>query len=157
MTSVTVSVTDIIPANHEQVYSVIADYHKGHQAILPRPAFQEMKVLEGGYGAGTRIYIHTKMWGISNYYDQIVEEPEPGRVLIERDVNTEQYTTFTFEPLSDTQTRVTIASVMPLSKGIRGAFERVTLSPVARKLFKTELQNLADYVRQPDYNLQVAT
>lgn len=154
MTSVTIRVTDIIPASSEAVYNVIADYHVGHQAILPRPAFREMKVLEGGYGAGTCIHLHTQMWGISNYYDQIVEEPEPGRVLIERDVNTGQYTTFTFEPLSDTQTRVTIESVMPLSKGIRGVLERMSMPAVARNLFKEELQNLAKYVTQSEVIMQ---
>lgn len=146
MKTITIKVSDTVPANVEAVYAVIADYNVGHQAILPRPAFREMKVLEGGYGAGTRLHLHVRVWGQSTYFEQVVEEPEPGRVLIERDINTGQYSTFTLESLSDRETQVTITSVMPISRGLKGFLERMSQPAIISKLFKTELQNLADYM-----------
>ncbi len=150
MTTIDVEVSDIIPANIETVYAVIADYEVGHQAILPRPAFKEMKVVEGGYGAGTRLKLHIRLWGQSYYYEQVVEEPEVGRVILERDVKTGQVSTFTLEPLSDTSTQVTITANVPLSKGLRGVLERLSQPTIMRNLFTIELKNLADYVSRPE-------
>jgi len=146
MTSQTVSVSKIIPANNEAIYSIIADYRVGHQAILPRPAFQEMKVIEGGYGAGTRTHIHMRVLGQSVHMEHLIEEPQPNYELIERDVNTGGMTTFKLEPLSDEETRVTIHTVQPISKGFRGLLERISQPSIMRNLFKTELENLSEYV-----------
>lgn len=154
MASITVSVTDIIPANHEVIYTVIADYHTGHQAILPRPAFKEMKVLEGGFGAGTRTHIHVRIFGQSYYYEQIIEEPEVGRILVERDIHTGQTSTFTLDPLSENETWVTITAIQPLSAGFKGLLERISQPTIMRNLFKTELQQLADYVTRTDVAMQ---
>lgn len=148
MTMITVSVNDVIPANIETVYAVIADYEVGHQAILPKPAFQEMVVIEGGYGAGTRLKTHVRIWGQSYFYEQVVEEPVIGRVIVERDVNSGQFSTFTLQPLSDTSTVVTITSQIPINKGFKGFLERISQTIISR-LFKQELKNLADYVSRP--------
>lgn len=156
METMTIEASDIIPANAETVYAVIADYEVGHQAILPRPAFREMTVLEGGYGAGTRIHLHVRVWGQSSYFEQIVEEPEPGRVIVEREVHTGQYTTFTLDPISDNQTRVTITSVMPISSGWRGWLERFAQPSIMRNLFEEELGKLADYVTRNEVVTQCA-
>lgn len=150
MTMITVEVHDVVPANIKTVYAVIADYEVGHQAILPRPEFKEMKVIEGGYGAGTRLKLHIRLWGQSYYYEQVVEEPDVGRVILERDVNTGQVSTFTLEPLSETSTRVTITANVPLSKGLRGVLERLSQPTIMRKLFTIELKNLAAYVSRPE-------
>lgn len=148
MKTIHVEASHIIPANIETVYSIIADYHVGHQAILPRPAFQEMQVIEGGYGTGTHIKLHVKVFGQSYYYNQVVSEPEPGRVIRETDVNTGQYSEFTLEPVSDNQTRVTIVGKMPASSGIKGFLERITQPVIVGGMFKTELKNLEAYVNQ---------
>lgn len=154
MTTITIEVSDVIPATIKVVYHVIADYKIGHQAILPKPAFQEMKVIEGGYGAGTRLKTHIRIWGQSYYYEQIVEEPVPGQVLIERDVNTGQVSTFTLTPLSETSTQVTITSDIPLSRGFRGLLERFSQPTIVANLFKVELKNLADYVSDREVTMQ---
>lgn len=154
MQTITIEMSNIIPAPIETVYSVIADYKVGHQAILPKPAFREMKVLEGGYGAGTRLSVHVRLWGQSYYYDQIVEEPIRGQVLVEREMNTGQVTRFTLKSLSDTQTQVTIMSVNPLSSGFKGFLERISQPMIIRNLFKIELENLADYVTRHDLAIQ---
>lgn len=148
MSTLTIEASRIIRADADMLYDVISDYEVGHQAILPRPVFQEMTILSGGRGAGTRIKLHVKMFGQSYYYDQIVEEPEPGRVLVERDINTGQWSSFILEPLGDGQTRVTIRSEMPISSGIKGFLERISQPSIVGKLYKQELENLDNYVRQ---------
>lgn len=150
METIIIEASRVIPANIKTVYDVIADYEGGHQAILPKPAFREMNVLEGGYGAGTRLRVHVRIWGQSYYYNQIVEEPEPGRVILERDLDTGQYTTFTLDSLSDNSTKVTITSVNPLSEGIKGFLERISQPTIISNLFKQELRNLENYVLEND-------
>ena len=44
MTDQTVSVSVLIRATAERVYSIIADYSEGHQRILPRPPFGDVTV-----------------------------------------------------------------------------------------------------------------
>ena len=156
MRSITITVSETVPANIETVYSVIADYQIRHQAILPRPAFQEMKVLEGGFGSGTCLHVHVRIWGQSYFYEQIVEEPIMGRILIEREINTGQTTTFTLQALAGNQTQVTITSVNPLSTGFRGYLERISQPSIIGNLFKKELQNLIEYVAQNEFAIQGA-
>lgn len=157
MKTITVSVTETIPANHEAIYAVIADYHVGHQAILPRPAFREMIVIEGGYGAGTRTKIHVRMFGQSVYMEHLIEESIPGYELVERDVSTGGVTTFKLNPLLDNETEVTIHTIQPTSNGLMGFIERLSQPTIMRNLFKTELQNLKTYVRQEMFDLQRVT
>ncbi len=80
-------------------------------------------------------------------FRQIVSEPEPGRVILETNMDTGQYSKFIFEPLNGgKQTRITISSEFPVSPGFTGVIDRLTTAPMARKMFTKELQNLADYV-----------
>ena len=74
----------------------------------------------------TTLHGHTvEMYGQQTPYHQIVSEPEPGRVIREQNQLSAQYTEFRLAPLADnTQTRVTIFSVLPLSGGIKGLIER---------------------------------
>lgn len=140
----------IIDARPEEVYAVVSDYHVGHPAILPKEYFTKgLTVEKGGKGAGTVLHSSVTVWGRDFPFRQAVTEPEPGRVIVETDIDTGQYTTFTFEPLDGgRQTRVTISSEFPVSKGLTGVIERMTKASMARTMFQKELQNLADYVRE---------
>ena len=139
----------VINARPEDVYAVIADYHVGHKAILPQPWFEEMIVEEGGQGEGTIIRIRVNVWGQITHYRQIVSEPEPGRVLVEKDMHSDQLTRFVFEPLNNgAQTRVTIASQFPVEAGIMGLMQRLTQAPIARRMYRRELNNLEEYMKQ---------
>lgn len=141
----------IINAPIEQVYAVIADYEVGHQAILPKPYFQSMEVINGGYGEGTEIKIEMEVFGIKASYHQLVTEPIKGRQIVERDINTNLGTTFTFEPRNNgTQTEVTILAEIALSDGFQGTLERLFNPFIIRYIFKQELQNLDDYVTQKE-------
>lgn len=137
----------VIPARPEAIYAVLADYREAHPAILPKPYFTELKVEEGGQGAGTVIHVRMKVFGIESEFHQIVSEPEPGRVLAETDLNTGLISTFTVEPLNGGgQSRVTITTEFNPRPGFMGFMERLFNPPIMRRIFNQELQNLADYV-----------
>jgi Polyketide cyclase / dehydrase and lipid transport len=149
MSTYHVEASSLIDARPEAIYAVLTDYQVGHQAILPRPYFQEVTIEQGGKGAGTELRIRMNIFGQTYHYHQIVSEPQPGRVLKETEVDTGQYTTFTLEPLGDgQQTRVTIASEFPAKPGLMGLMERLMQPPVTRRLYLQELRNLADYLRR---------
>jgi hypothetical protein len=131
-----------------RIYAVISDYRKGHPAILPKPYFTELKVLEGGQGAGTIAHTRMKVMGVEFVYRVVVSEPQPGRVLAEDDEAAGIHTTFTVEPLDGgARSRVTIATDSKTSPGFRGFMERMMNPSITRRIYKKELQQLADYVR----------
>ena len=139
-----VEASQIIAAPAEQVYAVIADYHEGHQAILPRRYFKEMIVTEGGYGEGTAITLHMDVFGTKTTYHQQVTEPEPGRLLVEEDREAGVSTSFTVDPIQEGQTKVTICTTMPVKPGLRGKIERFITPPFMRKIYREELQKLSE-------------
>lgn len=140
--------SSVIDAPPEAVYAVISDYRVGHPAILP-PQFKGLTVEQGGKGEGTIFRSSTEVWGRKMSLHVRVTEPEPGRLLVETDIETGQLTRFIFEPLGGgQQTRVTFASDFPPSPGLMGAIERLTMPPVARGMYRDELHRLAEYVRQ---------
>lgn len=139
----------IIDAPPAALYGIITDYEVGHQAILPRPAFRSMEIIRGGRGAGTELRLTMKLYGQTYHYHQRVSEPEPGRIIEERDLDTDQVTYFILDPLDNgTRTRVTIASEFPLARGVAGWLMRRTQPGIVRRLYRQELGNLAAYVRQ---------
>lgn len=138
----------VIEARPEEIWAVISDYRVGHAAILPRPPFTEMIVEEGGQGAGTLLLTRIKVWGKEFTFHQRVSEPEPGRLLLETDIDTGQFSTFRLEPLGGgQQTRVTIVAENPASPGLMGILERLTQPTINRRVFMQELRNLAGYIR----------
>ena len=140
-------VSKTIQASSKAIYAVISDYEVGHQAILPKPYFTEMIVEKGGQGAGTELTISMEVMRDKRTFHQIVEEPEPGRILIERDLDTAQITQFTLEPLENGQaTEVTIMIEFELRKGLSGWIEGFMSKFFLRYLFNKELDNLAEYV-----------
>lgn len=141
-----VQASKIINAPIETVYNILADYETGHRAILPQPQFKQMDILKGGYGAGTEIRLIVEVYGQQTEYHQVVSEPVPGRVIREQDQLTAQFSEFRLEPISKTQTQVTIYSEMPVSSGIKGMVERWFQPGIVRRLFHQELANLAGYI-----------
>lgn len=147
MNTLTITQSAVIDAAPQKVYGVIADYHVGHRAILPQPYFEEMSIVQGGHGAGTELRLRVKLLGQTYHYHQMVSEPEPGHVIKERDIETGQFTTFTFDPMDNgKQTQVTIKSVFPVESGIAGLMQRLVQPAITRRLYRQELGILADYV-----------
>ena len=148
MSQLHVEASDVIDARPEEIYAVLSDYRVGHAAILPKPYFAEMTVLEGGKGAGTVFYLRMETFGTKVEYHSIVSEPEPGRVLAEADDAAGVASTFTVEPLEGGEkSRVTIATTMRRSPGVKGVVEGLVNPPFMRRLYHQELRNLAEYVQ----------
>ena len=91
-----VTASSRVAAPAARVYDIIADYRDGHPSILPR-AFRNLQVDEGGRGAGTRFHLDVHAFGRKETMRAAVTEPQPGRVLVERDLDRPTMTTFTVE------------------------------------------------------------
>lgn len=143
-----VTVSSTINAAADTIYGIIADYEKHHPRILPAAYFSGLDVLEGGVGAGTRINVHALIYGSQQTLHMGVDEPEPGRVLTETDLDGGMKTTFSLQPVADQQTVVTITSAWPPASGLQSLFNRLMLPRYVRRMLEAELQQLAGYVAE---------
>ena len=109
MPSHSVSVTGTVSAPAARGYAIIADYRDGHPRIIPKPPFGELIVEKGGVGAGTVIRFTMKIMGRWMTSRSEISEPEPGRVLVETDLDGKAVSTFIVEPAGDA-TKVTITT-----------------------------------------------
>src|SRR5690242_3882973 len=91
------SMSRVIPARPTQVFHLLDDYEHGHWRVLP-PAFSDYRVLEGGYGAGTRIAFSLTAGGRKSSAEGVVTVPEFGRVIVETYPRAQMVTTFTVDP-----------------------------------------------------------
>jgi hypothetical protein len=135
-----VSYTATIAAPAKNVYRVIADYHHGHPGILPS-AFRNMVVEKGGIGAGTQTRFEVHAFGQTQSIRHEVFEPEPGRVLVERDRDVDSQTTFTVDPVAN-GSQVTIRSALLSRSGLAGVIERFLSRRFLLRLYREELANL---------------
>lgn len=149
MKPIHVEVSEVIDSRPENVYAILSNYVEHHPAILPKPYFEELKVEQGGIGAGTVLHVGMSVMGVKKSFHLVVSEPQPGRVLVEADEAQGLVTTFTVEPLNGgSQSRVTIASDSRPSPGFAGMMEKLMNPPVTRRIYKKELQQLAEYARR---------
>lgn len=144
MNQASVSARREIAAPADVVYRIIADYRDHHPRILP-PAFSDFTVEEGGVGAGTVIRFRVTVGGRTESYHQRIEEPEPGRILREADIDGDRATTFTITPSGQGST-VNIETTWP-SLGVRGLIERVIAPRLLRPIYDDELRRLEEYVK----------
>jgi hypothetical protein len=134
-----------IPARPELVYAILADYRREHPRILPA-AFTGLALLRGGVGAGTELLVTMRVAGRASAFRLLVDEPEPGRVLRERDPASGQTTTFTLAPLAGgVQTQVQITTVWEPRAGAAGWAEAHLTRLIMRGLYDRELRLLANY------------
>jgi polyketide cyclase/dehydrase/lipid transport protein len=142
-TKYTVTAAAHIDAPPDRVYGIIADYRVGHPSILPKP-FRNFAVEQGGTGAGTIIRFDVYAYGTVTTCRAIVTEPEPGRVLVEKNVEpTESVTTFTVVAGANGGTEVTFMTEAQSRDGIAGAIERFMSRRFLLKLYAEELGLLA--------------
>jgi len=158
MSQIHVEASRVIEAPPQDVYAILADYHRHHPAILPKPYFAALTIEEGGQGAGTVIRVRMKVFGVQSVYRMTVTEPEPGRVLQEADPDAGILTTFTVDALAGGQeSQLTIATAVRASRGVSGFFERLLNPPVMRRIFKKQLAQIAAYAREhPELGSQSA-
>jgi hypothetical protein len=128
------------------VYGVIADYRQHHPHIVPPEYFRRLEVLEGGVGAGTRTRVEMLVLGATQLFEQVVSEPDPGRVLVETNQDGSGVTTFTVQPVgAGESTQVTIATDLSARPGFRGFLERLLISTVLPRIYQKELARLEQY------------
>ena len=146
----TISASAIIPARRDRIYSLIANYSDGHQRILPKQ-FTSLVVEQGGTGAGTIIRFQMSLLGKKQTFRAAITEPEPGRVLVETDLDTNgAVTTFTVNPgTAPADSRVTISTDLPVRAGFLGRIERTISTLLLRPIYVKELENLARVATGP--------
>lgn len=137
-----------VAAPAARVYGILADYHNGHPHILPAN-FRNLQVEQGGRGAGTVIRFDVRAFGKTQSFRHSIEEPEPGRVLVERDVDGPGMTTFTVDRgATAEETVVTIATGLKSRSGMLGAIERAMSKAFLKRLYREELNKLDAFAQQ---------
>lgn len=148
MSKIHVEASTDIPAPPSAVYAVLSDYQSGHPNILPKQYFPRLEVESGGQGAGTIFNARTRVGGLERPLRMQVSEPEPGRVLMETDTASDLYTTFTHDPINNGQhTHLTIATDWTPQPGLAGLLERWLSPSMLRRVYHTELRQIADYMQ----------
>jgi uncharacterized protein YndB with AHSA1/START domain len=145
MPPVTASAEREIAAPADRLYRIIADYERHHPHILP-PQVTDLIVEEGGVGAGTIIRFNVTLAGSTRTNRARIEEPEPGRVLVEQDLESDLATTFTVTP-AGTGARVRIETAWTPS-GLRGFIEKLMAPPMLRRVYLAELALLERYAQE---------
>jgi hypothetical protein len=104
-----------------------------------------MEVEQGGVGAGTIIRFTMRLLGRAQRFRAAVTEPEPGRVLIETDLETNgAVTSFIVDPgPAPEQAQVTITTSLKVRGGIMGKIERFLSTRLLYPIYVRELQLLA--------------
>ena len=101
---------------------------------------------QGGVGAGTVIRFQVTVAGRTESYHQRIEEPEPGGVLREVDIDGNRATAFTVTP-TGAGSNVKIETTWR-SGGVRGLVERLVAPRLLRPLYVDELGRLDRYARE---------
>ncbi len=148
MSKAHVEISAHIPATPEQVYAILKDYITHHPRILPGEYFYDFKLEEGGLGAGTVFRVKVRAMGREIPFHMRVSEPEPGRRLVETELDTGMATSFILTPESSGESRLTIASEWQPAEGLSGLLERLGNPILMRKIYKEELQNIANYAHK---------
>lgn len=147
MSKVTVTVSSKVAAPAAVVYNILADYNH-HRNILPPKFFPGLDIVEGGVGEGTRFTLHAMSFGGKTQMHMAVTEPEPGAVLVERDINTGLVTTFAVKPISSTESNVTFETVWEPQPGLKGTIDRYTTPFFMRMVYRQEMKILDEYAQQ---------
>jgi hypothetical protein len=142
MQTVVIAASATISVPPQVAYGILIDYREGHPSILPRPHFGDLVVESGGTGAGTVFRVQTRQARGMQTLRMRATEPQPGRVLVESDLDSDLVTTFTVDPVDGGNgCRVTIETRW-MRGGVRGWVERLLLPPLARPIFLREIRNL---------------
>jgi hypothetical protein len=141
-----ISASALIDSPADLLYKIVADYHNGHPNIIPRPPFVSLTVEEGGVGAGTVIHSQMKMMGRVQSFRAKITEPDPGRVLVETDLENRFVTSFIVEPRdNDQRSEVTIRTEAKIRDGLFGKIEKWMLTKVLHPIYVQELQKLSEF------------
>ena len=137
------SMSRVIPAAPAQVFHLLDDYQHGHWRVLP-PAFSDYRVLEGGFGAGTRITFSLTAGGRTSSTEGVVSVPDPGRVIVETYPREQMVTTFTVDPEGD-GARLTIATSIPARTPFTAGLEERVLRRLLEPIYAEEFALIAKW------------
>lgn len=143
MSRVCFSMSHIIPAAPGQVFHLLDDYQHGHWRVLP-PAFSDYRVLEGGFGAGTRIAFSLTAGGRTSATEGVVTVPDPGRVIVEAYPKEQMVTTFTVDP-DGAGARLTIATSIPARTPLTARLEESILRRLLEPIYAEEFALIAQW------------
>jgi hypothetical protein len=143
MSRVCFSMSRPIPATPGQVFHLLDDYQHGHWRVLP-PAFSDYRVLEGGFGEGTRIAFSLTAGGRTSSTEAVITVPEPGRVIVETYPREDMVTTFTIDP-AETGARLTIATSLPARTPFTARLEERVLRRLLEPLYAEEFDLVAKW------------
>jgi hypothetical protein len=139
--------TKIINARADMIYKIIADYRHGHPSILPRQYFLSMNVEEGGVGAGTVVNFKMYLLGQTQSFHSIVTEPQPGRFLVETDIESKIPTSFHLVPIGKgDQSQLTITTEL---EG-KNAVESFIAKWVLQQVYREELELITEAAENPE-------
>ena len=131
------SATKLINAPAERIYNILADLRDQHPRILPKQYFRSLEVEEGGYGAGTITRFQMRLLGQTQNFRTLITEPEPGRVMLETDLNSGAVTRFTISPSeNERHSQVTIATEFQGRNALEGWIGKLMLQKVYREELK---------------------
>lgn len=137
----------VIDANPEIVYDTLADY-KGKRKQLLTPNFQDYAIERGGHGSGTMLRYRLRAASRERPYHISVQEPVKGQVLVERDTDSSQVTTWSIMPMAEgRKTKVRVESEWTGGRGIKGFFERAFAPRGLRHIYDTMLSRLEQQVQ----------
>jgi Polyketide cyclase / dehydrase and lipid transport len=153
-----VTATARLNAHPRAVYDTIANYRTGYPRILPKQ-FSGLTVEQGGVGAGTVITFNVRLLGRSDTYRAVITEPEPGRVLVEKNtLGNDACTTFVVDGgLHPNEAVVTIRTELTVRRGWIGAIEQVLTTRLLHPMYEEELKRLEAAAREPDETAETAT
>jgi hypothetical protein len=146
MPTIRASASATLDAPPAAVYAVIADYREGHPSILPRRYFSNLVVEKGGTGAGTVVRFAIRAGGTTRRIRAAVTEPEPGRLLLETDLETGAVTRFRVDAAAEGRSRVTFETEW-MTPGVRGWIERLFAPRVLQRVYAEELRHLEAVAR----------
>lgn len=146
MTLIQVSESAHIYASAETIYRLLSDYRTHHPKILPKE-FTSLTVHEGGQGAGTVFTAEMNVMGNKSTYRMRVTELEQGRELMETDLDTGLFTTFTIFPLGK-ESQLKITTTFTRKPGFSGWLEGLMMPMFMRRIYRDELQRIDQYAQK---------
>lgn len=139
----------LIQGRPEEIYAVLADYRYEHAHIVPSKYLRNLEVEAGGVGAGTVIRYRARAFGIERPSRAVISEPEPGRVLVEKETTSTLQTTFTVTPTDDPQqAHLQIATRWIPSRNPFKMAEQALYPVIMRDMYTRSLQLIAQYVAE---------
>jgi hypothetical protein len=151
MTRARAGAENVIDARPAAVYAVLADYTTHHPRIMPASLFSNLEVETGGVGAGTVFHITLRTAGKEQRLHMMVEEPEPGQVLTETNLDTGVVTEFSVAPGNGGMgTLAKISSEWETADGLRGLVDRFMAPVLMGRIFTKQLRQLNQYMHSGD-------